>query len=89
MRTTLDIPDDVLDEARRVTRFASKTDLVTHALRELVRQSQLHELVAAAGTFDRSELAPVQRGKRGGADASRPARSPARRPRRGRASPGA
>ena len=63
MRTTIDIPDDVLAEAQRVTRFRSKTDLVTHALRELVRHWQFDELIAAAGTLGPGDLVEVDRGK--------------------------
>jgi hypothetical protein len=33
MRTTLDVPEDLLEEARALVRFKSKTDPATFALR--------------------------------------------------------
>jgi Arc/MetJ family transcription regulator len=44
MRTTLDFPEDVLDEARDRLGFKSKTDIVVLALRELVRRQRIEEL---------------------------------------------
>jgi hypothetical protein len=44
MRTTLDLPIELLDEARSALRFKSKTDTIVVALRELVRKHRLDEL---------------------------------------------
>jgi Arc/MetJ family transcription regulator len=44
MRTTLDLPADLIEEARTALGFKSKTDTVVLALRELVRRSRLDEL---------------------------------------------
>jgi Arc/MetJ family transcription regulator len=44
MRTTLDLPDELLEEARTALGFKSKTDTVVLALRELVRRRRLDEL---------------------------------------------
>jgi Arc/MetJ family transcription regulator len=52
MRTTLDIPDSLLDEARQRLGFKSKTDTVILALKELVRRQRLDELKALLGTID-------------------------------------
>ena len=49
MRTTLDLPDGLIDEAREATGFASKTDTVVHALREVVRRKRLEELKGMFG----------------------------------------
>lgn len=49
MRTTLDVPADLLDEARTALGFKSKTDTVVLALRELVRRRRLDELKALMG----------------------------------------
>ena len=49
MRTTLDLPEDLLDEARRGLGFKSKTDTIVLALRELVRRQRLEELKALMG----------------------------------------
>jgi Arc/MetJ family transcription regulator len=44
MRTTLDIPEDLIEEARRLLGFKSKTDTVTLSLRELIRRRRIEEL---------------------------------------------
>ena len=49
MRTTLDLPEALLDEARRALGFKSKTDTVVLSLTELVRRRRLDELKALAG----------------------------------------
>lgn len=49
MRTTLDLPEDLVDEARRALRFKSKTDTVVLALRELVRRRRIDELKGLLG----------------------------------------
>jgi Arc/MetJ family transcription regulator len=60
MRTTLIIPEALLDEARAALGFRSKTDTVVHALREVVRRSRADDLKALFGTvrfeFDPTEL---------------------------------
>jgi Arc/MetJ family transcription regulator len=49
MRTTLDIPTSLLEDARAALGFQSKTDTVVLALRELVRRHRLDELKALLG----------------------------------------
>lgn len=49
MRTTLNLPDDLLNEARSLLRFESKTDTVILALQELVRRKKIEQLKALAG----------------------------------------
>jgi Arc/MetJ family transcription regulator len=44
MRTTLDLPEDLLQEAQRLLGFKSKTDVVVLSLRELVRRRRLDGL---------------------------------------------
>ncbi|HVF58537.1 MAG TPA: type II toxin-antitoxin system VapB family antitoxin [Thermoanaerobaculia bacterium] len=44
MRTTLDLPDELLAEARRLLGFKSNTDTVVISLRELVRERRVEEL---------------------------------------------
>lgn len=44
MRTTLDIPEALLEEARTAAGLTSKTDTIILALRELVRRRRLKEL---------------------------------------------
>jgi len=49
MRTTLDIPEELIEEARRVLGFKSKTDAVVLSLTELIRRRRIDELKAMAG----------------------------------------
>ena len=49
MRTTLDLPEELIDEARDVLGFKSKTDTVVLALREVVRRSRIDDLKALMG----------------------------------------
>ena len=51
MRTTLDIPEDLLDEARRLLGFKSKTDTVVLSLRELIRKKRIEELKEMLGAI--------------------------------------
>jgi hypothetical protein len=46
MRTTLDIPAGLVEEARDAIGFKSKTDTVVFALKEVVRRSKLQDLKA-------------------------------------------
>ena len=54
MRTTLDLPMDLVEQARSSLGFKSKTDTVVFALREVVRRRRLDDLKALMGrvTFD-------------------------------------
>jgi Arc/MetJ family transcription regulator len=52
MRTTLDLPQELVEEARRVLGFKSKTDTVVLALQELVRRRRLDDLKALMGRVD-------------------------------------
>jgi Arc/MetJ family transcription regulator len=64
MRTTLDVPEDLLNEARRLLQFKSKTDTVIFSLRELIRRKRIEELKEMAGSIrldvdlDRSRRRP-------------------------------
>ena len=44
MRTTLDLPAGLVEEARDAIGFKSKTDTVVFALKEVVRRKRLGEL---------------------------------------------
>ena len=50
MRTTLDLPEPLIEEARRSLGFKSKTDTVVVALRDLVRRKRIEELKAMLGS---------------------------------------
>jgi Arc/MetJ family transcription regulator len=49
MRTTLILPEKLIDEARNILGFTSKTDTVVHALREVVRRGRRDDLMAMIG----------------------------------------
>jgi Arc/MetJ family transcription regulator len=44
MRTTLILPEELIDAARKTLGFTSKTDTVVYALREVVRRGRREEL---------------------------------------------
>lgn len=52
MRTTLDIPEDLIQEARRLLGFKSKTDTVIVSLREFIRRKKIEELKNLMGSVD-------------------------------------
>jgi len=52
MRTTLNLPEDLIEEAMNVTQSRTKTDVITLALRYLVRQQKLTELKDYFGKVD-------------------------------------
>lgn len=54
MRTTLILPEALIDEARATLGFTSKTDTVVYALREVVRRGRRDDLKNILGrvTFE-------------------------------------
>jgi hypothetical protein len=52
MRTTLDLPEDLLESARKALGFKSKTDTIVIALREPVRRHRIEELKALLGRVE-------------------------------------
>ena len=44
MRTTLDLPEDLVKEAMRTTNIKTKTKVITVALEDLVRRSKIGAL---------------------------------------------
>lgn len=54
MRTTLILPDELVDAARKTLGFTSKTDTVVYALREVVRRGRRDDLkdLLARVTFE-------------------------------------
>jgi hypothetical protein len=52
MRTTLDIPEELIEEARNLLGFKSKTDTVVLSLQELVRRRRIEELKDLLGSVD-------------------------------------
>ena len=52
MRTTLDLPENLLTEAMKVTHTDTKTALIVKALEELVRKSKISDLKKYKGKID-------------------------------------
>jgi Arc/MetJ family transcription regulator len=50
MRTTLDIPEELMQEAQRLLGFKSKTDTVIVSLRDMIRRRRIDELKALMGS---------------------------------------
>lgn len=44
MRTTLDLPEDLLEKAMSLSHVKTKTQVITLALQELIRKAELSEL---------------------------------------------
>ena len=69
MRTTLDLPHELIEQARTAVGFKSKTDTVIFALRELVRRQRLDEVKTLLGKirfeFDPTELRKRERRRAG------------------------
>ena len=49
MRTTLDLPEALVEEARTILGGKSKTDAIIFALRDLVRRKRIEELKSLLG----------------------------------------
>lgn len=52
MRTTLDIPENLLSEAMRITRTKTKTAVIVLALEELIRKERIAELKQFKGKIE-------------------------------------
>ena len=52
MRTTLDIPKELMEEAQEILGFKSKTDVVILSLKELIRKRRIEDLKDMAGKID-------------------------------------
>lgn len=52
MRTTLDLPEELVEEARTALGYKSKTDTVIFALKEIVRRNRIDELKNLMGMID-------------------------------------
>lgn len=68
MRTSLILPEALVDEARRTLGFTSKTDTVVYALREVVRRGRTEDLKSLLGKvtfeFDPAKLRKRDRARR-------------------------
>jgi len=52
MKTTLDLPENLLNEAMRITHARTKTAVIVLALEELIRKSKISDLKKFKGKID-------------------------------------
>ena len=52
MRTTLDLPEDLIQKAMALSHIKTKTQVITLALQELIRKSELSDLKKFKGKID-------------------------------------
>jgi len=52
MRTTIDLPEDLLNEAMKTTHVKTKTKVIIRALEELIRKSKISRLKEFKGKVD-------------------------------------
>ncbi|MBV1914613.1 MAG: type II toxin-antitoxin system VapB family antitoxin [Pseudomonadales bacterium] len=52
MRTTLDLPENLLSEAMKLTHTDTKTAVIIRALEELVRKSKISDIKKYQGKID-------------------------------------
>lgn len=52
MRTTLDLPEDLVEEAMKATNIKTKTKLIVAALEQLIRKSKIAEIKNYKGKVD-------------------------------------
>jgi Arc/MetJ family transcription regulator len=67
MRTTLNIDDALLSEARRITGIQEKTALVHRGLAELIARESARSLAALGGTSPKLRSIPRRRSTASGA----------------------
>ena len=55
MKTTLNIPRELLEEAVQLSGVRTKTEAVTLALKKLIRQQKIERLIEQAGSLEFSD----------------------------------
>jgi Arc/MetJ family transcription regulator len=52
MRTTIDLPEALLDEVQRTTKATTRRDALVIALEDYLRRQRRSRVIGAAGTMD-------------------------------------
>ena len=52
MRTTLDLPEDLLEKAMSLSQIKTKTQVITLALQEMIRKAEISDLKKFKGKID-------------------------------------
>jgi len=55
MKTTLDIPDELIKEAMSASKSRTKKEAVITGLRELIRQKKIERVISATGKLEFSD----------------------------------
>ena len=63
MRTTLDLPEDLLNEAMKATHIETKTKVIITALEELIRRNKISGLKKFKGKVDLDIDMDILRGR--------------------------
>jgi len=64
MRTTVDLPEDLLEEARKLSQTKTIRETLVAALEELIRRGRREELRRMAGGFELGTDVVKARGRR-------------------------
>jgi Arc/MetJ family transcription regulator len=64
MRTTLNLDDELIREAGRLTGLRAKTDVIHEGLRALITRESARRLAALGGTMPLATAPPRRRGRR-------------------------
>ena len=64
MRTTLDLPEDLIKEAMKATRIETKTKVIITALEELIRKAKISDLKKFKGKVNLEMDLDVIRGRK-------------------------
>ncbi len=63
-RTVIDIEDDVLEKAQKMTGINKKVDIVNYALKKLVEQKELEEILKLKGKIEwTGDLEEMRKGR--------------------------
>ena len=63
-RTLIDIEDDVLEKAQKMTGIKKKVDIVNYALKKLVEQKEIEEILKLKGKIEwTGDLEEMRKGR--------------------------
>lgn len=52
MRATLNIPDELIEEVKKITGARTKTEAIVISMKEMIRKKRIEELIALRGKID-------------------------------------
>ena len=56
MRATLSIPDELIEEVKKITGARTKTEAIVISLREIIRKKRIETLMALKGKIDMDDV---------------------------------